>query len=110
PNHPVLPTGACLRRMTRLAQPLQIAPVQEQPAIAMVWAYVVPLRILLSEGTGTARPCTEGLFTEDARPQSPHRMPPQRQVVQVLTAITGMDSTAASRYERAAAGLVTEHR
>jgi len=91
--------------MTGLAQPLHVAPVQEQPAIALMWADVVDLRILLGECPGTAWPRTEGLFTEDLRPQAPHRMPPQRQVVQVRSSVVRMGGTAAPADQRATAGL-----
>ena len=96
--------------MTRLTQSLQVSPIQEQPAIAVVWPDVIDFGVLLREGACAARPRTERLFTEHRGAQAVDRMSPQRQVVQVLASVPGMRSTAAPADQHAAAGRRTEPR
>ena len=96
--------------MTRLAEPLHVAPIQEQPAIALMRPDVVDFGVLLGEGTRAAWPRTERLFAEHRGAQAPHRMPPQRQVVQVRAGVVRMGGTAATADQRATPGRRTEPR
>jgi hypothetical protein len=86
---------------------LHVLPVEEQAHVAVVGADVIHLRISSGQRTGTPWPRTEGLFPQDLRAQSPHRMTPGGQIEQ---AIRGVDPAAPTLYQVLAAGRRAEPR
>jgi len=97
-----LGSGPCLSGVTRLAQALKVAPVQEQPAIAAMRPDVIDFGVPLRQRPRTAWTGAERLFAQHASSQPPDRMTPGGQVVQV--AVRVVFTTAAAADQLTAAG------